>query len=87
MKKILLVIIGILIGFIFCQVVSKRTLKAEEPDLLKERLSTVTTVGHGYGVYIQFEYEIVNSRYGSFVVIRHRNGNSYSDLHVAGIKL
>lgn len=82
MKKVLLVIIGILIGFMFCLVVSGRVLKAEEPDLSEK----VSTVRHGYGVYLQFEYEIVDSSYGSFVVVRHRNGNSYSDLHVAGIK-
>jgi hypothetical protein len=82
MKKVLLVIIGILIGFIFSLVISGKTLKAEEPDL-EERVSTVR---HGYGVYLKFEYEIVDSSYGSFVVVRHRNGNSYSDLHVAGIK-
>lgn len=84
MKEILLVIVGILIGFILCREVSKRTLKAEEPDLLEKRISTVR---HGYGVAIPFEYEIIDSSYGSFVVVRHRNGNSYSDLHVAGIKL
>ena len=82
MKKVLLVIIGILIGFMFCLVVSRRVLKAEEPDLSEK----VSTVRHGYGVYLQFEYEIVDSSYGSFVVVRHRNGNSYSDLRVAGIK-
>lgn len=82
MKKVLLVIIGILIGFMFCLVVSGRFLKAEESDLSEK----VSTVRHGYGVYLQFEYEIVDSSYGSFVVVRHRNGNSYSDLHVAGIK-
>lgn len=82
MKKVLLVIIGILIGFMFCLVISGRALKAEEPDLSEK----ISTVRHGYGVYLQFEYEIVDSSYGSFVVVRHRNGNSYSDLHVAGIK-
>lgn len=81
MKKVLLVIIGILIGFMFCLVVSGRSLKAEEPDLSEK----VSTVRHGYGVYLQFEYEIVDSSYGSFVVIKPRYGEQ-TDLHIAGIK-
>lgn len=82
MKKVLLVIIGILIGFMFCLVVSGRALKAEEPDLSEK----VRHVRHGYGVYLQFEYEIVDSSYGRFVVIKPKNGGQ-TDLHVAGIKL
>lgn len=81
MKKVLLVIAGIIIGFIFSLVISGKTLKAEEPDL-EERVSTVR---HGYGVYLQFEYEIIDSSYGSFVVIKPRNGGQI-DFHVAGIK-
>lgn len=81
MKKVLLVIAGIIIGFIFCLVVSGRTLKAEEPDLCEK----ASTVRHGYGVYLQFEYEIVDSSYGNFVVIKPRNGGQ-TDFHIAGIK-
>lgn len=80
MKKVLLVIIGILIGFMFCLVVSGRALKAEEPDLSEK----VSTVKHGYGVYLQFEYEIVDSSYGSFVVIKPSGGQT--NFHIAGIK-
>lgn len=81
-KNILLLIGGLLIGFAIGIFVSLKDLKAENLKLTEEK---TTSPKHGYGSYIPFEYEIINSSYGNFVVVRPRYGNS-TDFHVAGIK-
>ena len=84
-KKIrqrLLLIGGILIGFIIGLVVSGSTLKADpKPENPSDK---AVMSKHGYGVYLQFEYEIVTHSYGTFVVVKPRNGNN-DDFSVAGL--
>ena len=79
---IVLVITVAIFGFIFGMLVSESKVQAENKINLEE---TSVSAKHGYGVYLQFEYEIIDSSYGSFVVIKPRNGGQ-TDFHVAGIK-
>ena len=81
-RERLLLIGGILIGLIIGLVVSGSTLKAD--TVPQDPSDKAVMAKHGYGVYLQFEYEIVTHSYGTFVVVKPRNGNNY-DFSVAGL--
>ena len=76
---VVLVITVAIFGFTFGVLVSESKVQAENKINLEE-----TSVSHGYGVYLQFEYEIVSTSYGKFVVIRPRNGEP-NDFSIAGL--
>lgn len=78
---IVLVITVAIFGFTFGVLVSESKVQAENKINLEE---TSVSAKHGYGVYLQFEYEIVSTSYGKFVVIRPRNGEP-NDFSIAGL--
>lgn len=73
------ILIGLTIGILIQSFLSSSKAVAENSDL--ER---AVSAKHGYGVYLQFEYEIVTNSYGNFVVIKPRYGDQ-DDLKVAGL--
>lgn len=81
-QRLLLIGGGILIGFIIGLVVSGSTLKAD--TLPQDPSDRAVMAKHGYGLYLQFEYEIVTHSYGTFVVVKPRNGNN-DNFSVAGL--
>ncbi len=80
-KRLLLVLLGIFIGFIIGLLISSSTLNAN-PKLDSSDKAVMSK--HGYGVYLQFEYEIVTHSYGTFVVVKPKN-NVTDNFHVAGL--
>lgn len=71
-----LIIIALLIGYFLG---TNSMLKAQTEDDIER----ATSSKHGYGIYLNFEYEIIqNYPYGTFVVVKDNNKNQ---LTVAGL--
>lgn len=71
-----LIIIALLIGYFLG---TNSMLKAQTEDNIERAISSK----HGYGIYLNFEYEIIqNYPYGTFVVVKDNNKNQ---LTVAGL--
>lgn len=75
---ILSLIIGIIIGKCcnFTVIGEAHAQDSEKESLSESEMDRATSSRHGYGSFLNFEYEIVTNTYGYFVVVKDRNSGA-----------
>lgn len=69
-----LIVLALIFGFIIGKFnLSITNLRAQESTSEIER---AVSSRHGYGMYLNFEYEIITNSYGYFVVVKDRDNGT-----------
>lgn len=75
LKIRVLIILALILGFIIGKMDLKPFTNLQAQETTTE-LEKAVSAKHGFGMYLNFEYEIVTNSYGYFVVVKDRNTNT-----------
>lgn len=70
-----LIILALIFGFIIGKMDLKPFTNLQAQETTTE-IEKAVSAKHGFGMHLNFEYEIVTNSYGYFVVVKDRNTNT-----------